>query len=82
MCNWPAVNKIVIRAIKAEKWTDDQIQAGVLRLAEIGQSVTVDSLRNELQPADNVRQFPDKRYAPGSGSQVPPRDSYTKEDYI
>lgn len=82
MCNWSAVNKIVIRAIKAEKWTDDQIKAGVLRLAEIGQSVTVDSLRNELQPPDNVRQFPDKRYAPGSGSQVPPRDSYTKEDYI
>lgn len=82
MCKWPAVNNVVIKAIKAERWTDDVILAAVLRLAETKRSVTVDALRFELDPPDNVRQFPDKRYAPGSGSQVPPRDSYTKEDYI
>jgi hypothetical protein len=82
MCKWPAVNNVVIKAIKAERWTDDVILAAVLRLAETKRSVTVDALRFELDPPDNVRPFPDKRYAPGSGSQVPPRDSYTKEDYI
>jgi hypothetical protein len=82
MCKWPAVNGVVIKAIKAERWTDDVILAAVLRLAEAKRSVTVDALRFELDPPDNVRQFPDKRFAPGSGSQLPPRDSYTKEDYI
>jgi len=48
MCKWPAVNSVVIRAIKAEEWTDGEIQAALLRMAEENRSVTVDSLRIEL----------------------------------
>lgn len=48
MCKWPAVNAIVIRAIKAERWSDDEIRAGVLRLAGEGRPVTVETLRIEL----------------------------------
>jgi hypothetical protein len=58
MCKWPAVNNVVIKAIKAERWTDDVILAAVLRLAEDRRSVTVDTLRYELDPPDNVRRFP------------------------
>jgi hypothetical protein len=86
MCKWQAVNAIVIRAINAKKWPDDEIRDAMLRLAESRRTVTVNSLGNELQPPeDNVHQFPqnrDSRYAPGSGSQVPPRGSYSKENYI
>jgi len=49
MCKWPAVNGVVILAIKSGKFTDDEIHAGLLRLAAEGRSVTVDALRAELQ---------------------------------
>jgi hypothetical protein len=48
MCKWPAVNGVVIRAIKAERYSDDEIQAALLRMAAENRSVTVDSLRTEL----------------------------------
>jgi hypothetical protein len=48
MCKWPAVNAIVIRAIKSEKFTDDEIRDALLRLAKEGRGVTVESLRVEL----------------------------------
>jgi DNA-binding transcriptional ArsR family regulator len=48
MCKWPAVNAIVIRAIKSEKFTDDEIHDALLRLAKEGRGVTVESLRVEL----------------------------------
>ncbi|MBO4273113.1 hypothetical protein [Microbispora triticiradicis] len=48
MCKWPAINGIVIKAIKAEKWSDDEISAALLRLADEGRTVTVETLRREL----------------------------------
>ena len=48
MSKWPAVNGIVIKAIKVERWSDDQIAAALLRMAGEGRPVTVDSLRIEL----------------------------------
>lgn len=48
MCKWPAVNGIVIKAIKAERWHDDEILAALLRLAAEKRTVTVDTLRVEL----------------------------------
>lgn len=49
LCNWPAVNGVVVKAIKAEQWTDDEIRSAMLRLADNGRPVTTDSLRVELQ---------------------------------
>jgi hypothetical protein len=48
LCKWPAINAIVIRALKAEKWSDDEVRDALLRLAAEGRSVTVDTLRVEL----------------------------------
>lgn len=48
MCKWPAVNGVVIKAIKSGKFADDEIEAALLRLAKEGRSVTVDVLRVEL----------------------------------
>jgi hypothetical protein len=48
MCNWPAINGMVIKAIKAEKWTDDEIRDALLRLAKEHRTVTVNSIRVEL----------------------------------
>jgi hypothetical protein len=48
LCNWPAVNGVVIKAIKSEKFTDEEVLAAVLRLAGEGRSVTVEVLRVEL----------------------------------
>jgi hypothetical protein len=48
LCKWPAVNGIVAKAIKVEKWSDTEIRDAVLRLAADGRSVTVDVLRTEL----------------------------------
>jgi hypothetical protein len=48
MCKWPAVNAVVIRAIKTEKWSDDEILDALLRMAKENRSVTIDALRTEL----------------------------------
>lgn len=48
MCRWPAVNGVVIKAIKTGRWADQEITDALLRLAKEGRSVTVDSLRTEL----------------------------------
>lgn len=49
MCKWPAVNGVVLKAIRSGRFTDDAIRAALLRLAGEGRSVTVDTLRTELQ---------------------------------
>lgn len=49
MCKWPAVNAVVIRAIKTEEWDDDEIRAALLRMAAENRSVTIDALRTELR---------------------------------
>lgn len=48
MTKWPAINAIVIKAIKVGRWTDDAIRDGLLRMAADKRPVTVDSLRVEL----------------------------------
>lgn len=48
MCKWPAVNGVVLSAIKSGKFADDEIRAALLRMAAENRSVTIDSLRTEL----------------------------------
>ena len=48
MCKWPAVNGVVLSAIKSGKFSDDEIRAALLRLAAENRTVTIDSLRTEL----------------------------------
>jgi len=48
MCKWPAVNAVVIRALKDGRWPDDQVRAALLRMAAENRSVTIDALRTEL----------------------------------
>lgn len=58
MCKWPAVNGVVQLAIKTGKYSDDEIQAALLRMAAENRSVTVDALRTEmagLPPARGAR---------------------------
>jgi len=49
MCRWPAVNGVVIKAIKANRYADDEIHAALQRLAADGRSVTIETLRVELE---------------------------------
>ena len=74
MCKWPAVNGVVIKAIRSEKFTDAEIQAALLRMAAENRSVTVDSLRTELagmpprapaRGAPKPATFTDEEYARG-----------------
>lgn len=60
MCKWPAVNGIVIKAIRTEKWTDDEICDALLRLAKEGRAVTVETLRVEVSgmPPSSARASP------------------------
>ncbi len=48
MSKWPAVNAIVLRAIKADRWSDDEIHDAMQRLAADERGVTVETLRFEL----------------------------------
>jgi len=48
MCKWPAVNGVVLSAIKSGRFSDDEIRAALLRLAAENRSVTIDTLRTEL----------------------------------
>lgn len=48
-CKWQAVNAIIVRAIEARRWPDEQIQAACLRLAARRASVTINNLRDELE---------------------------------
>lgn len=49
MCKWPAINGVVIHAIKSGKYADDEIRSALLRMADSGQTVTVESLRLEIE---------------------------------
>jgi DNA-binding transcriptional ArsR family regulator len=49
LCRWPAINGIVIRAIKVEKFSDEEIRAALMRLAGEGRTVTLETLRIELE---------------------------------
>lgn len=64
MCKWPAVNGVVISAIKSGRFADDEIRAALLRLAADNRSVTVDTLRTELQGLPPVRQAAGRRHEP------------------
>jgi len=75
MCKWPAVNGVVVHAIKSGKYDDAEIQAALLRMAKSGQTVTVESLRIEIEGFT-----PTQRRAPQGGSPLPatvsPRDEH------
>jgi len=58
MSKWPAVNGIVLKAIKANRWQDDEIRDALLRLANEGRPVTVDTLRIELNGLPPPRAAP------------------------
>jgi hypothetical protein len=49
MCKWQAINGIVVLAIKSGKYADGEIRDALLRMAESGQTVTVESLRIEIE---------------------------------
>jgi hypothetical protein len=70
MCKWPAVNGVVMHAIKAGKYSDDQIRAALLRMAPTSQSVTVDSLRIEIEG-----------FTPRSGARAPYANPADDADY-
>jgi len=75
MCNWPQINTVVIKAIKSERFTDDAIREALLRIAADGRSVTVDSLRTELQGFSTGQQ------ASASRSSGPKQTNYSDEEY-
>lgn len=73
MCKWPAVNGVVISAIRSGHFTDEAIRDALLRLAADNRPVTIDSLRTEL-----IGVVPRDRAAPRGRSQDPvnPRDEW------
>jgi hypothetical protein len=75
LCKWPAVNGVVIKAIKSERFADDEIGAALLRLAAEGRSVTVDTLRTELQGLP-----PNRQAAPGRSNGIR-QTSFSDEEY-
>lgn len=48
MSKWPAINGIVRHAINSKKYADDQILDAVLRLANEGRTVSIETLRIEI----------------------------------
>ena len=68
LCKWPAINGLVLKAIKVGKWADSEIRDALMRLAAEGRSVTTDTLRVELQG------FP-ARDRPGGGTSAPSRNA-------
>jgi hypothetical protein len=79
MCTWPAVNGVVLSAIRSNRFADDEIRDALLRMAADNRSVTVNGLRTELRglPAQpqNARHsgrggaadpLTDQKYGPGS----------------
>jgi hypothetical protein len=53
-CKWTAVNAIVLRAVRAQRWSDEEIRTAVVRLAEEQRPVTVDTLRFALQHPNGI----------------------------
>ena len=56
LCRWPAINGVVLKALKTERYRDDEIKAALLRLAGDNRPVTADTLRIELNgmPVSNL----------------------------
>lgn len=71
MCRWPAINGVVIKAIKSGRFTDGEIHAALQRLAVEGRSVTVETLRVELSG------IPPGTVALRPNGHAPPRPSTT-----
>lgn len=69
MCKWPAVNSVVIRAIKTDEWSDDEIRDALLRMAEENRSVTIDSLRIELNGLPSAKHRADSSPPESTGAQ-------------
>jgi len=49
MCKWTAINGIVVHAIKTGKYADEEVHSALLRLAEGSRTVTIESLRVEIE---------------------------------
>jgi hypothetical protein len=75
MCKWPAINGIVILAIKSGKYADKEVLAALLRMAKSGQPVTVDSLRVEIEGLTPSRRAPPSR-SPALPPGTSPRDEH------
>jgi hypothetical protein len=75
MCKWPAVNGVVIKAIKSGKFADDEIRDALRRLAAEGRSVTVDTLRTELQG------LPARQQSQSGRASGPKQANYSDEEY-
>jgi hypothetical protein len=56
LCRWPAINGVVLKALKTGRYSDDEIKAALLRLASDNRPVTVETIRIELNgmPASNL----------------------------
>jgi len=48
LSKWPAINGVVLKAVKTGRWTDTEIHDAMQRLAADRRSVTVETLRYEL----------------------------------
>ena len=84
LIKWPAVNAIVLRALKAEQWTDTAVLEAILRLADDRRSITVDTLRIELEgpprPRDQHVQVNGVRVRPEIADQLADRERWAAED--
>lgn len=76
MCKWPAVNGVVLKAIKSGRFADVEIHQALLRMAKDGRSVTVDALRTELQG------FAVTNNQPRSGSRNQPQYQNPKDPNV
>lgn len=56
LCRWPAINGVVLKALKTGRYSDDEIKAALLRLAGDNRPVTVETIRIELNgmPVSNL----------------------------
>ncbi len=82
MCNWPAVNGVVTKAIRTGRWPDADIRAAMVRLAESSRPVTTDSLRVEIvgfPPSRSGAAVGNTLALPGDRNARPPMRSTTDE---
>ena len=83
--SWISIRQIVLGALKNCPDQRDDIARALDALGRASKPVTAPSLTwalGEVRQQRGQRTGTDGKYAPGSGSQVPPRDSYNAKDYI
>lgn len=83
--SWISVRQIVLGALKNDPEQRDDIARALDAIGRGGRPVTQNTLTfalTEVRQRHAGMTGTDGRYAPGSGSQVPPRNAYSKENYI